>query len=576
MHIFSVVWGEELLKQRDLPRYLRLATLVMLANPYSTLLDLYYFLRDDQDQLRAGMLKNVSNSNIRQFWEQYESMSPSARRREIEPLLYRLEALFLGRTLVSNIVGQSQTTIDFRKAIENNKIILIKLPLKLLHEDTKLVGTLLVSQIRDAIFSFADTPLEKRPTYSIYIDEFQNFISSDIKEIFAEGRKFGVRLCVAHQRPDHLPKELFSATLSAKTKICFRVTEAAGQLAPIFIQQPTKVRKEDIDPHPVSYLLAHPHENPTVAGFTNQYLRPLSLLPKRFEASKWEASYGMAEFTTDFVFNIFGSPAPSHDIPPTIDNPLYAYLEPFLYRVQAEQNPDLAIPHEILEGFSDCGDGYYNLLQKLAKTKPQLIFTLLKAKDPGIYFNSLPGKKEQRAELLDFLASLREVMAVLAKDPIGEKRTDTPPEVTQKIMHLQNREALVSTGEKVYHMRTFETYPPKPDSEQIQNGAMMLKNTVEYVRQKEHVEQHIQARLAYFRTQEPDTCENTKTSLTKRIPLSSFSQPKHHRCSLSRWRKRISPPTSSGLRKSLQSGKRRDEPTATAFSLAHMTQASAI
>jgi len=501
MHIFAVVWGEELLKQRDLPRYLRLATHVMLANPYSTLLDMYYFLRDDQDELRAGMLKNVTNLDIKQFWQEYSSKSPSVRRKEIEPLLYRLEALFLGRTLVSNIVGQPETTIDFRKAIENNEIILIKLPLKLLHEDAKLVGTLLVAHIRDAIFSFADMPLEKRPTYSIYIDEFQNFVSSDIKEIFAEGRKYGVKLCVAHQRPDQLPKELFSAALSAKTKICFRVTEAAGQLAPIFIQKPTKVRKEDISPKPAEYLLTYGHEHPDVSYFVDRYLRPVSLLPKRFAASMWEPHYGMAEFTTDFAYNVLGSPAPSHDTPPIIDNPRYSgYLDDFLYKVQVKQDSTLAIPHEILEGFSDCGDGYYNLLQKLAKSKPQLIFTLLEAKNPQVYFSNLPGRKEQRVELLEFLSSLRKVMAVLATDPIGEKRTDTLSEVTQKIIHLQNREALVSTGETVYHMRTLETYPPKPESEWRQNFVTILQNTAKYLRTKEDVERFIPVRLTYFRT----------------------------------------------------------------------------
>ena len=452
---------------------------------------MYYFLRDDQDQLRQRMLRNVTNHDIRQFWEQYSSKSPSVRRKEIEPLLYRLEALFLGRSLVRNIVGQSVTTINFRRAIENNEVILIKLPLKILSEDAKLVGTLLVAHIRDAIFSFADTPQERRPSYSIFIDEFQNFISADIKEIFAEGRKFGARLCVAHQRPDQLPKDLFSAALSAKTKICFRVTEAAGQLAPIFIQKATKVRKEDISPKPAEYLLTYGYEHPDVSYFIKQYLRPVSLLPKRFGLSKWEASYGMTEFTTDFLYNILGSPAPSHDTPPTVDNPL-PYLNELLREVQVKGDATLEIPIEVILGFSDSGVGYFKVLEKL---KPKQIFTLAETKNPSLYYNDLPGKKEQKAVLLDFLASLRAVMAVLAQDPIGEKRTDTLSEVTQKIMHLPNREALVSTGEKVYQMRTHDTIPPRPDSEQIRNGAKMLKTTLEYVRRKEDVERHIQARL---------------------------------------------------------------------------------
>jgi Replication-relaxation len=205
----------------------------------------------------------------------------------------------------------------------------------------------------------------------------------------------------------------------------------------------------------------------------------------------------------DFALNLVGNTTQWPPDRPIIDNPCDSgYLNEFLYKVQAEQDPTLPIPHQILEGFSDCGDGYYNLLQKLAKTKPELIFTLLKAKNPRAYFHDLPGKKEQRAELLDFLTSLREAMAALAADPIGERRIETTTEVAQKIMHLPNREALVSTGETVYHMRTHETYPPISDSERRQK---LIDNSVEYLRSKDDVERFIQTRLTYFRAQVVDT-----------------------------------------------------------------------
>jgi hypothetical protein len=41
----------------------------------------------------------------------------------VGPLLNRLESLFMGRSLVRNILSQAETTIDFRKAIENKEII---------------------------------------------------------------------------------------------------------------------------------------------------------------------------------------------------------------------------------------------------------------------------------------------------------------------------------------------------------------------------------------------------------------------------------------------------------------------
>jgi len=503
MHMFAVLWGEMLLTQRDLPRYLRLATLVLLVNPGTTLVDMYYFLRDDHDQLRQKLLKNVTDPDIRQFWEQYASKSPSVRRRELEPLLYRLEALFLGRSLVKNIVGQSATTIDFRRAIENKEIILIRLPLKTLPQDAALVGTMLVAQIREAIFSFADTPQERRPSYSIFIDEFQNFISTDIKEIFAEGRKFGSRLCVAHQRPDQLPEDLFAAALSAKTKLCFRVTKAAREMAPIFMQQATKVRKEDIDPHPVSHLLTYPHKNETVARFVDLYLRSVSMLPKRFEVSNWEASYGASQMATDFALNIIGYMTNWPPDRPKVDNPL-PYLDPFLYKVQVEQNPSLPIPLEVVIGFSDSGVGYYKLLDE--KIRSEVLFALLEVNDPARYRGKLPGKREQADPLIDLLINLRAVMAVLAADPIGETRAETKAEVEQRIIHLPNREALVSVGERVSHVRTHDTYKPKSYEELKERALIIIDNSYQkYCRPKDEVERKIQARLGAKANEKADT-----------------------------------------------------------------------
>ncbi len=121
MHIFEVLWPD-VLSQQHLPRYVRAATIVFLANPGATLVDMHAFLLDAS--VRYRMLKNVTDPTVQQFWQtQFEDLSATARNSRVQPLIGRLEALFMGRTLVRNIVGQRQTTIDFRKAIENKEII---------------------------------------------------------------------------------------------------------------------------------------------------------------------------------------------------------------------------------------------------------------------------------------------------------------------------------------------------------------------------------------------------------------------------------------------------------------------
>src|SRR5258708_18454412 len=152
------------------------------------------------ENVRAQMLKHVTDRSVRQFWAtQYNNLSDVERARRIQPLINRLESLFMGRSLVRNIVGQRKTTISFRRAIENKEIVFIKLPVKTVAQDARLIGTIIVAQISAAIFSFADIPEAQRPGLSLYVDEFQHFATPDFSALFSEGRKFGIKVTLAHQ-----------------------------------------------------------------------------------------------------------------------------------------------------------------------------------------------------------------------------------------------------------------------------------------------------------------------------------------------------------------------------------------
>src|SRR6266487_5609331 len=98
LHLFEVLW-REVLSQQNLPRYLRMATIVFLDNPVTTLVDMYAFLLDAS--VRGTMLTQVTDPTVRQFWQtQYEHLSEAERTRRVQPLIGRLETLFTGRSLV--------------------------------------------------------------------------------------------------------------------------------------------------------------------------------------------------------------------------------------------------------------------------------------------------------------------------------------------------------------------------------------------------------------------------------------------------------------------------------------------
>jgi len=278
LHVFEKCFPET--SRMLLEKYLGNIAPVFFAHASTgyAMTDIPKFLRDDA--FRAKLLRNV-RLFIRQFWEdEYMSMSPSVQRNETASLATRLNR-FLRSPIVGNIIGQSRTTIDFRKAIENREIILINLPVKTLKEDASLIGTMLVAQIHAAIFSFADTKPEARPGFSLFVDEFQHFATSDFAEMFTEGRKFGSRVAVAHQFRAQLPDYLSSATLTARTIITFQTTqEDAPKLAPLYPQE-AMLRIKDIDPAPADYLLKRAgHDNPEVDAFIRTYLLPLQSMRK--------------------------------------------------------------------------------------------------------------------------------------------------------------------------------------------------------------------------------------------------------------------------------------------------------
>lgn len=483
LHVFDVLWPE-VQSQQHLPRYLRAAALTFLANPGATLVDMHRFLLDAS--VRTAMLKNVTDETVRQFWQtQYDDLTSADRLRRVQPLIGRLEALFMGRSLVRNIVGQRRTTIDFRQAIEARQLIFIKLPMKTLPQDARLIGTILLAQIHAAIFSFADLPEAKRPGVSLYVDEFQHFATSDFAELFSEGRKFGTRVAIAHQYRGQLPGFLQDSTMTARTKVCFQTTPEDGrELAHLFPSTEATVQPGDIEPHPVSHLLTYAPEEWHMQVFTETYLRPLQgdKRGNRVEIDKTGAPG---------VFDIInGGRAPN----PRLADPT-PYLDSLLYQVMRSGDPGLPIPPEAVQGFANCGRGFFKQAMSLGhqdvslsdrvRFPPALV---VQTSGGGVRWTRTPeGGTEQ---LFHFLFHLRMVMQRLAENPIGKATTPSPTDIGKMLMSLPRRAAFVRSGDTVGVIYTDDTPKPLPSGALFTRMEQMLLQTRQtYCHPRAEVEQ---------------------------------------------------------------------------------------
>jgi hypothetical protein len=514
-HIFGVLWPE-VMSQAYLPRYLRAAIITLLANPGTTLVDMYTFLQDQA--FRARLLHDQVRPDVRQFWAtQYDNLSPHERYQRVQPLIGRLEALFMGRSLVRNIVGQRRTTIDFRQAIEQHQIIFIKLPIKQIEQDARLIGTILLAQIHAAIFSFANMPEAQRPGVSLFMDEFQHVATGDIEELFTEGRKFGVRLTIAHQYRDKLPPFLRPATMTAKTKACFRLTpDDSREMAQLFQSQEATVLPEDIEVHPVHYLLTHPSNDPALQVFAETYLHPLQGYKRgagRVEIENWKiGGPHLASMLTNDYSN------------PRVSDPTHR-LDSLLYDVMQSGNPWLPIPPEIVEGFSNCGRGFYKqaigigyndpLLQPDARFPRHLV---VQAPNGELRWTRPPDSSTD--QLFHFVFHLRMVMVRLAEGPIGKATVASPAEVAKMLTSLPNRALFVTSADTGGTLYTFDTFPIVSQARALvfkQIAQVLTQTRARYGKPRADVERDLQ--------QPPDEPDTSGGAPVKNPPPQPPGQP---------------------------------------------------
>ena len=454
MHVFEVLWPD-VMSQQNLPRYLRAAIIALFANPGSTLVDMYTLLTNDS--VRRRMLQNVTDPSVRLFWQmQFDDLSAAQRYQRLGPLVGRLESLFMGRSLVRNIVGQRETSIDFRKAIENREAIFIKLPLKTVPQDAQLIGTLLIALIHAAIFSFEDMPEHQRPGFSLFVDEFQHFATPDFSEMFTEGRKFGVRVTVAHQYRSQLQAYLQASTMTARTKICFQTTpEDSREMAHLFMGGEARVLPEGITPKPVEHLLHYGSDNFYVRMFIEWYLLRLHSQKHSGHVEierpgvRWEHS----------AFWLFNVEAPKDN--PKVADPI-PYLNHLLYQVMKTGNADIQIPSEIVFGFSNIGRGFYSVFRRPFKGKylsPDIRFPAHLVVDTGNGLQWTRPPEDSKEQLYHFLFHLRATMSYLAANPIGKKNSLSPADIAHQIVQLPKRVAFVRSGNDVGVIYTDDTLP---------------------------------------------------------------------------------------------------------------------
>lgn len=218
-------WGPRL------EHILRNAILAIASDERATLLFMYRFLTENE--LREKVVEGVRDPVVRQFWtKEFPSYSAALQAEAMAPVLNKLGA-FVSHPVVRNLVSQVRSRVDLVELMERQHILVADLATGQIGEDAShLLGGLLLSALQLA----AMTRPRGGPSFIIYADEFQHFVSDSLATMLSESRKFGLGLVLAHQYLDQLPIRLRAAMLgNVGSTVIFRLGAGdAEALAPEF------------------------------------------------------------------------------------------------------------------------------------------------------------------------------------------------------------------------------------------------------------------------------------------------------------------------------------------------------
>ncbi len=204
---------------------------VMEAEPRGTLIEVMRVVQDPGGPYLQELLPRVQDQLVKRFWTEQIAATSEFHKSETLDYIVSKFGRFVTNKMIRNIIGQSQSSFNFRRAMDEGKILIINLAKGLIgEENSSFLGNLLVPKILAAATSRQDMPAEQRRDFYLYVDEFQNFATPDFATILSEARKFALNLTVANQFIAQVEEDVKNAIFgNVGTKMAFRVGVADAQ-----------------------------------------------------------------------------------------------------------------------------------------------------------------------------------------------------------------------------------------------------------------------------------------------------------------------------------------------------------
>ncbi|MBU4347980.1 type IV secretory system conjugative DNA transfer family protein [Patescibacteria group bacterium] len=196
MGVFKKIWPD--VWSARMEYILNNSLLALLEYPGSTLLGIMRLLSDKE--YRKVIVDNLQDPVVKSFWTNEFAKYTQRLESEATAAIQNKVGQFVTNPLIRNVLGQSKSSIDMKKMMDEEKILIANLSKGKIGEDnSNLLGAMLITKIQLAAMSRVDTPENQRKDFYLYVDEFQNFATDSFAAILSEARKYHLCLIMAHQ-----------------------------------------------------------------------------------------------------------------------------------------------------------------------------------------------------------------------------------------------------------------------------------------------------------------------------------------------------------------------------------------
>lgn len=164
---------------------------------------------------RDDCLQKTNNQKVKNFFMAALKTTGEQAFENFAPYIASKLTKYTDNHFLSKIICDANKSFDFRKMMDEKKILLVKFNKgRIGEEGVNFMGRILFNRIIMSSYTRNDTPENQRTDFSLFVDEFQNFTSRDIITALSESRKYHLHLILANQTFAQLDEKLMKNILS--------------------------------------------------------------------------------------------------------------------------------------------------------------------------------------------------------------------------------------------------------------------------------------------------------------------------------------------------------------------------